>query len=145
MSSIQIRVQSEIEALHEFFVGWFTGVLPESAFNSTFLQRFSPKLVFVPPAGNLLGLAELSSSVRAGYATNPNFRIQIRRVQVQQELEGYVVATYEEWQRNALASKPPDNGRIATVIFSLGEQLHWRHIHETWLPDEIIAADSYDF
>ena len=145
MSSTQVRVQREIETLHEFFVGWFTGTLPESVFNSAFMQRFSPELVFVPPAGNLLGLPELSASVRAGYGTNPNFRIQIRRVQVQQEFAGYVVATYEEWQRNALASKPPDNGRIATVIFSLGEQLKWCHIHETWLPDEIIAADSYSF
>lgn len=29
----------------------------------------------------------------------------------------FILATYEGWQRNALASKPPDNGRIASVLF----------------------------
>jgi hypothetical protein len=56
-----------------------------------------------------------------------------------------VLATYEEWQRNALASKPADNGRIATVVFKIGDPLKWVHIHETWLPEAVMAPDDYDF
>ncbi len=144
-SSIQERVRYEIEDLHEFFHDWFTGKVHEDEFESKFLTRFARELVFIPPAGIFLGLEDLSSSVRAGYASNLDFRVQIRRVAVQKEFDGYVLATYEEWQRNALASKPPDNGRIATVVFSSSDPLKWHHIHETWLPRDIIAAGPYDF
>lgn len=144
-NAIEERVRQEVEALHEFFVGWFSGELAKAAFDPSFLNRFSPELVFIPPAGKLLGLADLSSAVRAGYASNPHFRVEIRRVEVQREFDGYVLATYEEWQRNALASTPPDNGRIATVLFASSNPLQWLHIHETWLPEEIQAVGPYDF
>lgn len=143
--SIHDRVLREVEGLHEFFVGWFTGALSEGAFASDFLRRFSADLVFIPPAGTLLGLADLSSSVRSGYASNPKFRVQVRRVQVHREFDGYVLATYEEWQRNALASTPADNGRLATVLFSSEEPLQWLHIHETWLPQGVMTEGPYDF
>ena len=143
--SIHDRVRQEVEGLHEFFVGWFSGRLPEREFESGFLSRFSDDLVFIPPAGTLLGLPELSAAVRAGHATNPEFRVQIRRVEVQREFEGFVLATYEEWQRNALASTPPDNGRVATVLFAFREPLRWLHIHETWLPRDVMAEGPYDF
>ena len=144
--SLEQRVTREIEALHEFFVGWFPGVLPESSFEPEFLNRFAPELVFIPPAGTLLGLSDLASSVRAGFATNPDFRVQIRNVRVHREIDGHVLATYEEWQRNARASTPPDNGRLATVLFrETGERLEWLHIHETWLPADVMERDPFDF
>ena len=66
-------------------------------------------------------------------------------MRVRLELSGHVIATYEEWQRNALASTPPDNGRVATAVFERGERLKWLHIHETWVPPEQMAAGPYDF
>ena len=144
-SDIQETVRLEIEALHQFFVGWFTGALPESAFKSDFLDRFSDDLIFIPPAGQLLGLSNLESTVRDRHSSNPNFRIAIRQVQVQRQFDNYVVVTYEEWQRNALASTPPDNGRLATVLFRGPEPLKWLHIHETWLPPEAMSSGPYDF
>ena len=144
-ASIHDQVRHEIESLHEFFCGWFSGRLTKSSFDSQFLARFAEDLVFIPPAGHLLGLESLQSSVFAGYDTNPEFRIQIRNVVVHRQLDGQVIATYEEWQRNALASTPPDNGRLATVLFKVGEPLQWLHIHETWLPEDIMAAGPYDF
>lgn len=144
-SPTERQAREEVEELHEFFVGWFSGRLPESAFETGFQRRFSPDLIFIPPAGRLLGLADLSSSIRAGYASNPGFRVQIRDVRVRREFDGYLLATYEEWQRNGLASTPPDNGRVATVLFGTGECLRWLHIHETWLPQEVMAAGPYDF
>lgn len=144
-TSIQERVRCEVEDLHDFFTGWFTGKLPEGDFESKFLARFSPEFVLIPPAGRVLGLEALSSSLRAGYASNPDFRVQIRSVAVRRQFDGCVLATYEEWQRNAFASNPPDNGRIATVLFSSSDPLTWLHIHETWLPRDIIAAGPYDF
>ena len=143
--NIQERVRLEIEALHEFFVGWFTGALEEAVFEKEFLERFEGDLVFIPPAGRLLGLDDLASAVRERYRSNPDFRIAIRRVQVHRVIGEYVLATYEEWQRNALASTPPDNGRAATVLFRNAEPLKWLHIHETWLPADVMQAGPYDF
>ena len=59
--------------------------------------------------------------------------------------EATAVATYEEWQRNALASEPANNGRIASVLFATSDALQWVHVHETWLPADVMAAGPYDF
>jgi hypothetical protein len=143
-TSIHDQVRIEIEELHTFFCDWFAGKLPKTDFDSRFTTRFAPDLVFIPPAGELLGLAELSTAIYKGYASNPKFRVQIRGVTIQREFNGYVLATYEEWQRNALASKPADNGRIATVVFKIGDSLKWVHIHETWLPKAVMTSDNYN-
>lgn len=143
--SVEAAARAEIESLHEFFVGWFSGTLPDEAFESNFLPRFSEDVVFIPPAGFQFGFDELATAVRERYASNPEFRIAIRNVRVHQETPELVIATYEEWQRNALASSPPDNGRVATVVFKKGERLRWLHIHETWVPPEQMAAGPYDF
>ena len=109
-SELEQDVRREIEELHRFFVDWFSGHLPESDFEAGFLRRFDPDFVLIPPAGHLLRLEDLAANIRSGHASNPAFRIAIRNVRVQRVLERHVLATYEEWQRNARASRPPDNG-----------------------------------
>ena len=86
-ADVESAVRAEIEGLHEFFVGWFSGALPEDAFEAGFSARFDPEFLLVPPAGTLLDLAQLSGSVRAGRATNPEFRIAIRNVKVRRRLD----------------------------------------------------------
>jgi hypothetical protein len=139
------KVRREVESLHEFFCVWFGGRIPQEEFEQQFLPRFHQDLAFIPPAGELLNLEDISAWIRGGYGSNPDFRIQIRNVTIHREFEGHVLATYEEWQRNALASEPSDNGRIASVVFVKGERLKWLHIHETWVPREIMEADLFDF
>lgn len=144
----EMAVRQEVEALHEFFVSWFSGESSLDSFDFGFLGRFDSDFLLIPPAGTLLGREELAAGVRRGHASNPDFRVAIRNVQVRRVFDGKILATYEEWQRNALASTPPDNGRIATVLFTdVGESapLRWLHIHETWLPDAVMAAGPYDF
>ena len=138
-------VQAEIEALHEFFVGWFSGSLEEADFRPGFLSRFDENFLLIPPAGILLTLDEIADSVRSAHDSNPEFRIAIRNVTLRRRFDGQILATYEEWQRNALASNPPENARIATVLFRDERPLRWLHIHETWMPDEIASRGPYDF
>ncbi len=88
MSGTEAVVRAEIEALHAFFVGWFAGVLPQERLETDFLSRFSSDFLLVPPAGTLLTLDELAASVRAGHATNPTFRIEIRNVTLRRRLDG---------------------------------------------------------
>jgi hypothetical protein len=60
-----------------------------------------------------------------------------------------MVATCIEWQRNALQSTPPNNGRHLTVVFARDPEqphgLRWLHLHESWLPPSEMAAKTYDF
>ena len=145
--SIETAVRDEIEALHRFFVDWFSGNCSNSDeyFRQEFEQRFDQQFLLIPPAGTTLDLKALSQNIYPRYASNPDFSIAIRQVRVQQQWGRQVLATYEEWQRNALASTPSNNGRIASVIFHLGEEITWLHVHETWLPQSIMAAGPYDF
>lgn len=143
-------VRSEIESLHRFFVKWFGGQCPSSdaEFETSFTVRFDPDFELIQPAGLVLSLTDLGEAVRGGHGSNPEFRIEIRNVRVHRQHAELVLATYEEWQRNAKASTPPNNGRIATVLFQSVDaprQLRWLHVHETWLPSERIAAGSYEF
>ncbi len=142
------RVTAEIEGLHRFFVEWFTGVIPRSdeLFERRYASRFAPECLLIPPAGITLDNARLAQAIRDNYGKSPGFAIAIRRVVVRWQRGDTILATYEEWQRNARKSKPPQNGRAATVLFAdHGERLKWLHIHETWLPAEVMAAGSYDF
>lgn len=139
------QVRLEIESLHAFFVEWFSGRLPLDQFDAGFLRRFDPEFLLIPPAGHVMSLAELSDAVRDAHATNPPFRIAIRNVCVRRVFGGQILATYEEWQRYALASKPPENARVASVLFDAGEPLRWLHIHETWMPSDVAKAGPYDF
>ncbi len=144
------RVRTEIERLHEFLVGWFTGALKQTAFGPDFLERFDSGALLIPPSGATLTKEAFTSGVLGAHDSNPSFRVAIRNVDVQRILQqrqgpDVILATYEEWQRNALASEPPDNGRVATVLFEDTEPLSWLHIHETWLPRAILEAGPYDF
>ena len=140
-------VRREVEALHEFFVSWFSGVATQTDayFERGFSDRFHPEFTLIAPNGTTSTLARLSDAIYRGYGNNPGFRIAIRNVVVRWRWEGNVLATYEEWQRNARASQPPDNGRGATVLFAVADSLRWLHVHETWLPMEVMQAGPYDF
>jgi hypothetical protein len=144
-TELELVVRDEVEALHVFFVGWFSGMLPADAFETEFLGQFDEEFILIPPAGTLLSLADFQSAVRRSHGTNPDFRIAIRNVKVRRVMDDHVLATYEEWQRNALASTPPDNARIVTVIFRKALPLKWVHVHETRLPESIASAGPYDF
>ncbi len=139
-------LKGEIEGLHIFFEEWFSGRCDQADFEGRFDHRFDSKTVLVQPGGQLYARDEFREAVRSAHGTNPDFRIQIRNVTIHREKGDLFLVTYEEWQRNALASKPPDNGRLSSVLFdmSTGSPV-WLHIHETWLPEAVIQSDEFDF
>lgn len=143
--ALTATVREEIVSLHQFFVDWYSGQLEQSSFEPGFLARMDPRFTMIEPGGRLLRFNELKSLLRQRRGSNPDFRIAIRQVCVQRASERYVFATYQEWQRNALASEPADNARISTVLFRRDEGLQWLHVHETWLPEAVRAAGSFSF
>ena len=119
MSDVLLRATREIEALHEFFVDWFTGACPgdEATFEQRCAARFDDGFWLIPPAGKVLAFSDLAVGLRQDHGHNPDFRSAIRNVIVRHERSDCLLVTYEEWQRNAKRSTPPDNGRQATVVF----------------------------
>ena len=144
-TSLDSVVREEVETLHRHFVGWFTGALDEEQFEACVVSRLDPGMLFVSPEGAVLEFEALVAALRQGHGTNPDFRIAIRDVTVRAQSESHVVATYQEWQRNARASAAPNNARITTAVFAAGPPLRWLQVHETWLPADVAAAGPYDF
>jgi len=150
-SELSRAVREQIVGLHEFFVAWFGGTASDDdeSFSAGFVRRFDPACVLVSPGGMVVPLAQLTKMIRSGHGKNPEFRIQIRNIVVRREHRQFVLATYEEWQRNALNSKPRDNARVSSVWFKRERSavggLAWMHIHECWLPPEQLAAGPWDF
>ena len=144
---LEAEVREEVDALHRFFVGWFTGALPDTdeIFQRDFLARFDDDFLLIPPAGVILAVSMLGGGFRAEHGKNPDFRIAIRETRVRRIMGDLVLATYEEWQRNAVESSPPDNGRVSSVLFRREQGLRWLHVHETWLPADRMNAGPYDF
>ena len=147
-------LRREIEALHRFFVEWFSGAGPASSdadFEREFTGRFDPDFVMIAPSGALLDLEQISSAVHAGRGQSPDFAIEIRNVELRQVFGEIGLCTYEEWQRNAGAgsSTRGNNGRLSTALLRVDPTatsgLAWLHLHETWLAKERVSADELAF
>ncbi len=140
-------VREEIEALHRFFVAWFSGACDNTTdvLERELLQRLDRNFMLIQPGGGVLSRESLSDALAPAHGANPDFRIAVRNVHVRFELGQYLLVTYEEWQRNARASTPPDNGRLSSVLFEIADGFNWLHLQETWLPEPVMRAGPYDF
>ena len=142
------KLIEEIESLHRLFVDWFTGTMANepAAFDADFLARFDPSFAIIPPAGREQSLEAIAGSIRSAHGTNADFRIQIRNVRVRVTTQELALVTYEEWQKNAKASTPPNNARVGSALFRRdADRLRWLHLQETALPLALVQADRFDF
>lgn len=150
MTALLTAVTQEIVALHDFFTDWFPGrcAQDEALFNDRLTDRMDDDLILIQPGGESINKTVFCNAVWSGYGKSPSFRAIIRNVELRPiEVPGFVLVTYEEWQRGAQNSKPEDNARVASVLFAMtGDQPKcWTHIHETWLPDNQITPEAMDF
>jgi hypothetical protein len=122
----------EIEALHGFFVAWYTGQTGEFGRMDA---AIAPDFEMVTPHGDRLDRAAVLEMVRQSRDRyDPGaFEIDIEDVDLLDAGDGYAVARYEEWQT------APDggDGRLSTVVFRPDDAapggLAWVTVHETWL------------
>ena len=142
---LEEAVRGDVVALHDFFVGWYGGELPESAFETEFLARLDPAFTIIMPSGAELDMATLSRAMQDAFGQKPGFRIEIRNVRLKSYTDDTIVATYEEWQRNTREAGGTGTGRLSTVVMNRGRSLSWRHVHETWLPEDVVESDAFDF
>lgn len=148
MSNDLDRVREHIVGIHRFFTDWVSGKCPgdDATFRDGLLSRLAPNTMVIMPGGTGHEAEVFTKYMRGLHGSNPKFRIQIRNVAVRHRVGDVIVATYEEWERNALDSMPPDNGRLSTMVLKdRGDGFEVLHVHETWLPAAVMAAGPYDF
>ncbi len=144
------QIQIAIHDIHQFFTDWIGGRCPGDAktFQTNALDRISDDLVAIFPAGRRFGKQEFEGYMSSMYGSNPDFRIQIRDIQVTHLTDTMAVVNYEEWQRNAKDSHQCNNGRVTTMVVgekASGMGVEILQVHETWLPNEIVAEGDFSF
>ena len=145
VSDLQDDVREEIEDLHRFFVAWFNGTAQPEELDEVFVPRLDDAAHYVTPDGHRLGRDALIAMLRQAHGGNPDFRIQVRDVEVRRQLGEHLLVTYTEWQKGAKASRPSDNARVTTALLTGAKPFRWLHIHETWLPEAVRAQGPFDF
>ena len=144
MPELESAVRNEIEEMHRFFVGWFTGEVSKDALETYFAPRMHADMHIIPPSGEIIDRSALLDIFRQTHGNNPLSRIAIRNVHILYENETHVLASYEEWQRDGTESKS-GTGRLSSVLMTKAQPLEWIHVHETWLPEETIKKGPFDF
>ncbi len=144
------EIETAIHDIHAFFTDWIGGRSPgdPETFRKNALDRISDDLVAIFPAGRIFGKKDFSGYMSGLYGSNPEFRIKIRDIRVAHNGGDMAVVTYQEWQRGAKDSDQPENGRVSTMVVRekrSGEGIEVLNVHETWLPDEVVAEGDFDF
>jgi hypothetical protein len=104
----------EIEALHAFFVDWYTGRLTEDA-GTRVGRALDPDFEMVTPDGERRAYADVVDGIRERYASHDpgSFEIDVRNVETRRTLEDHRLVRYEGWQTTAGET----TGRLSTVFF----------------------------
>ena len=129
--------EAEIETLHAFFVEWYTGTTDDDAI-ARLERALAPDFEMVTPDGTRLDRDSVIEDVRVSYERDEpgTFAIEIRNVEVIEQLDGYALVRYEEWQETDDGA----TGRLSTVLFrdeaAAPGGLEWVDLHETWIEAE---------
>jgi hypothetical protein len=143
------QIETAIHDIHDFFTDWVGGRCPGDAetFKKNALDRISDNLVAIFPAGRRFGKDDFKGYMSSIYGSNPEFRISISDIRINHVSDTMAVVNYQEWQKAAKDSDRPNNGRITTMV--LGEKapgsIEILQVHETWLPEEVVAAGDFEF
>lgn len=132
------RCRREVGELHEFFQGWFNGVLEDSgeAFGRM-ADVMGEGFELIGPDGRRRGREVLLGDVRGAHGMargeSPPMRIRIEELRGRPLADDLYLVTYEEWQ----ARRGQERGRLSTAVFRRREGtpngVEWLHVHEVWL------------
>lgn len=129
--------RDEIEALHEFFVRWYTETISEDAIDRL-ETSLAPGFEMVSPDGSRLDRGAVLEWIGDSYGRDDPgaFEIEIRSVELIADLDDHATVRYEEWQETPAET----TGRISTALFCENEAapggVVWVDLHETWLDTE---------
>ena len=126
----------EIIELHQFFVAWFGGKIPnDEATFARFEQAMGEEFGIIGPNGRLTERTPLIHSLRQGYGSwqdKPDSKIWIENVSLRWETENFALLTYEEWQ----TYDGQTTSRLSSALFQRAPNcpngVEWQHLQETW-------------
>lgn len=134
---IEDRCRTEVIELHRFFVEWFKGELSGDEAFERFSRVMADGFEIIPPDGRKMNRDEILSAVRSahGLEAGGSFEIRIEKFESRLVGDGFLLATYQEWQRSGSGER----ARLSTAVFRARENtpngVEWLHVHETWLSE----------
>ena len=143
--SMDDRCRTEVEQLHEFFVGWMGGTL--EADPDTFRRLddvLASEFEMISPDGALISRDQLAAGLLPAHGVHAGrsrpFRIRIANYRGCSMGKTMHLATYEEWQ----VIDGETRGRLSTALFrnrkGTPNGVEWVHLHETWMPGSMQEA-----
>ncbi|MDN5787291.1 hypothetical protein [Pseudorhodobacter sp.] len=132
---ILAAARAEVINRHAFFVGWFTGKLPESAMEDS-ARAFATDMQMIVPDGQMIGAAEVVTMLRSARSKRgPDFaiRVEMREARL---LGDAALIVYDEHQVIEGAKTARRSSALFTADPAAPEGVVWRHLQETWLPNE---------
>ena len=135
--TLEERCEAEVVELHRFLEEWSNAELPDSAEAfRRFAEVIAPSFVIIDPDGEVVERQPIVDAIRAAHGrwTEAPGKIRIENFHLHQRIDGFALATYEEWHDRAGGSE----GRLSSVLFgpnpAAPNGLEWLHLHEVWLP-----------
>lgn len=142
-------LHDEVLEFHALYCRWLRGGFDgeQGAFDAQWLPRFHPRFSLVMPGGLALGMDDLRALFDESYGSNPDFATDVREFELLHLDGGTALVRFEEWHRGSLNSPRVDNGRLSSVLFVLDDpaRVRWLHMHQTWLPDERVREEPFEF
>lgn len=141
------RASALIVDLHQVFTDWVSGACAKRAdlLAAGVSRHFARGFVGITARGAIMTLGAVEQWMDAVHGRGPAYRIAIRNVTVRARIGTALIVTYEEWQRGAL-DPPHTNARLSTMVCDdRGERLEIVHLHEAWLPDEVVKGGDFTF
>lgn len=132
---ILAAARAEVINRHAFFVGWFTGQLPEAAMAES-ARAFAPDMQMIGPGGTLATAGQVIAMLQSLRGQRgPDFAIRVE-VLAARRLGDMALIVYDEHQQ----VDGTKTARRASALFSADasapEGVVWRHLQETWLPEQ---------
>ena len=84
--------------MHKNFVDWYNGKIFKSVFDDKITSYFDASFKVVFPDGSVYTKDTLSKLIYDDYNTSNDFGIKIKDLKLENLGEGYVIATYKEYQ-----------------------------------------------
>lgn len=143
------ELEREVLEFHRLYCAWLRGEHddPERVLQEQWIPRCHPQLAFVMPGGSILTFDDLLPIFEEAHGSNPAFATDVRAFTLLHADRGSALVRFEEWHRGSLNTPRPDNGRLSSVLFTLegSERVRWRHLQQTWLPDELVREEPFEF
>jgi hypothetical protein len=129
--------RNEVEGLHDFFVAWFRGDVPDTDdVYARFTDATHTDFTMVVTVGQTLDRGAVLGFVRGAHASrSADFRIEIREFEARVVVADCALVTYEEWQFEGdqlLSTRTSTAYFVTDPAAPLG--VSWRHLHETSHP-----------